>query len=117
MVLKELWVILLKLILEYKTGKSNIKVGRQGIDSIMLATNDTKMIPNTFEAAVVIENKDIPDTIEFVQLTSCLKKLRDHQSFHSVIALQWIGKYSLKMMTREYIKDSTRTLASKLVNW
>lgn len=71
---------------EYKNGKSNVKVGRQGIDSIMLATNDTKMIPNTFEAAV-IENKDIPDTsVRAAYIMS--QKLRDHQSFHSVIAFE-----------------------------
>lgn len=70
--------------LEYKNGKTNLKVGRQGIDSIMIATNDTKMIPNTFEAAV-IENKDIPDTtIRAGYITA--QKLRDHQTFHSVIA-------------------------------
>ncbi len=72
--------------LEYKNGKTNVKVGRQGIDSIMLATNDTKMIPNTFEAAV-IENKDIPDTtLRAGYIMS--QKLRDHQSFHSVIAFK-----------------------------
>lgn len=70
--------------LEYKNGKTNVKAGRQGIDSIMLATNDTKMVPNTFEAAV-IENKDIPNTtVRAGYIVS--QKLRDHQSFHSIIA-------------------------------
>lgn len=71
---------------EYKHGKTNVKVGRQGIDSMMLATNDTKMIPNTFEAAV-IENKDIPNTtLRAGYIMS--QKLRDHQSFHSIIAYE-----------------------------
>lgn len=70
--------------LEYKNGKTNVKVGRQGIDSVMIATNDTKMIPNTFEAAV-IENKDIPDTTVRAGYIMA-QKLRDHQTFHSVIA-------------------------------
>jgi hypothetical protein len=70
--------------LEYKNGKTNVKVGRQGIDSMMLATNDTKMIPNTFEAAVVT-NKDIPDTTIRAGYIMA-QKLRDHQTFHSVIA-------------------------------
>lgn len=75
--------------LEYKNGKTNVKVGRQGIDSIMLATNDTKMIPNTFEAAMV-ENKDIPNTtVRAGYIMS--QKLRDHQTFHSLIAY---AKYS-----------------------
>jgi hypothetical protein len=69
---------------EVKVGKTNLKVGRQGIDSMMLATNDTKMIPNTFEAAVV-ETKDIPNTtVRAGYIMS--QKLRDHQTFHSVIA-------------------------------
>lgn len=69
---------------EYKNGKTNVKVGRQGIDSIMIATNDTKMVPNTFEAAM-IENKDIPNTtVRAGYIVS--QKLRDHQSFHSIIA-------------------------------
>jgi hypothetical protein len=71
---------------EYKVGKTDAKVGRQTIDSIMLASNDTKMIPNTFEAAVV-ENKDIKDTsLRAGYIMS--QKLRDHQTFHSVIAFE-----------------------------
>lgn len=72
--------------LEYKAGKTNVKVGRQGIDSMMLATNDTKMVPNTFEAAVV-ENSDIPNTkLRAGYIMS--QKLRDHQTFHSIIAFE-----------------------------
>lgn len=69
---------------EYKLGKTDLKIGRQGIDSIMLATNDTKMIPNTFEAAV-IENKDIPNTTVRAGYVMS-QKLRDHQAFHSILA-------------------------------
>lgn len=69
---------------EFKAGKTDVKIGRQGIDTIMLATNDTKMIPNTFEAAMV-ENKNIPDTtIRAGYIMS--QKLRDHQTFHSILA-------------------------------
>ncbi|MBN2870229.1 MAG: OprD family outer membrane porin [Campylobacterales bacterium] len=76
---------------EYKNGKTNVKVGRQGIDSMMLATNDTKMIPNTFEAAV-IETKEIPDTTLRAGYIMA-QKLRDHQSFHSVIAYDSDSKF------------------------
>ena len=76
--------------LEYKAGKTDVKVGRQGIDSIMLATNDTKMVPNTFEAAVV-ENSDIANTkLRAGYIMS--QKLRDHQVFHSVIAYDSVSK-------------------------
>lgn len=71
---------------EYKAGKTDVKVGRQIIDSIMLASNDTKMVPNTFEAAV-IENKDIKNTsLRAGYIMS--QKLRDHQTFHSIIAFE-----------------------------
>lgn len=69
---------------EYKAGKTDVTVGRQMIDSMMLASNDTKMVPNTFEA-VMIENKDISNTkIRAGYIMS--QKLRDHQSFHSILA-------------------------------
>ncbi|MDD2829982.1 MAG: OprD family outer membrane porin [Sulfuricurvum sp.] len=76
--------------LEYKIGKTDAKVGRQGIDSIMLATNDTKMIPNTFTAALV-ENKDIKDTTLRAGYVMS-QKLRDHQSFHSILAYDSTSK-------------------------
>lgn len=73
--------------LEYKAGKNNFKIGRQGIDSMMLATNDTKMIPNTFEAAVLESKGILPDTtLRGAYIVS--QKLRDHQSFHSIIAFE-----------------------------
>lgn len=69
---------------EYKIGKTDLKVGRQMVESIMLASNDTKMIPNTFTAAVM-ENKDIQDTKVGIGYIMS-QKLRDHQTFHSIIA-------------------------------
>ena len=69
---------------EYKFAKSNVKVGRQIFESTMLRSNDTKMIPNTFEG-VVIESKDLEDTkLRVAYFTR--QKLRDHREFHSVIA-------------------------------
>lgn len=69
---------------EYKNGKTDVKAGRQIIESTLLASNDTKMVPNTFTAAV-IENKDLPDTKVRVGYIMS-QKLRDHQSFHSILA-------------------------------
>jgi len=42
-------------------GKTIVKLGRQEIDTPFADTDDVGMIPNTFEAGVLI-NKDIPDT-------------------------------------------------------
>lgn len=69
---------------EYKAGKSDVKIGRQIIESTLLSANDSKMVPNTFEAAV-IENKDVPNTkLRAGYITA--QKLRDHQVFHSILA-------------------------------
>lgn len=71
--------------LEYKKGKTNVKIGRQTIDTALVATHDTKMIPNTFEALMIV-NKDLPDTtVSAGYLMS--QKLRDHDKFHSLIAV------------------------------
>jgi len=70
--------------LEYKFAKSSIKVGRQIFESTMLRSNDTKMIPNTFEG-YSIESKDLADTkLRAAYFTR--QKLRDHRDFHSIIA-------------------------------
>jgi hypothetical protein len=69
---------------EYKTSKNDLKIGRQIIESTLLASNDGKMVPNTFEAAV-FETKLIPDTTARIGYVMS-QKLRDHQSFHSLIA-------------------------------
>lgn len=71
---------------EYSGVNNNLKIGRQMIESTLLASNDGKMIPNTFEAAI-FETKLIPDSkIRAGYITS--QKLRDHQSFHSIIAFE-----------------------------
>lgn len=70
--------------LEYKFAKSSVKVGRQIFESTLLRSNDTKMIPNTFEG-YSIESKDLSDTtLRAAYFTR--QKLRDHRDFHSVIA-------------------------------
>ena len=47
--------------LNYKFGNTNIKVGRQRLDTPLAGSDDARMLPNLFEAAVV-SNTDIEDT-------------------------------------------------------
>lgn len=47
--------------LQGQFGKTTVKVGRQQLDTPLAASDDARMIPNLFEAAVVI-NTDLPDT-------------------------------------------------------
>ncbi|MFK5975366.1 MAG: OprD family outer membrane porin [Sulfurovum sp.] len=47
--------------LNYKIGNTNIKVGRQKLNTPLAGADDARMLPNLFEAAV-ITNTDIEDT-------------------------------------------------------
>lgn len=70
--------------LEYTGFDSDVKLGRQIYEGFLIASNDTKMIPNTFEGLSVL-NKTVPDTsISAAYFTR--QKLRDHEDFHDVIA-------------------------------
>ncbi len=63
---------------------SEIKIGRQLVETFYTASNDTKMIPNTFEG-LVVSTKVIPKTsIKLAYLAT--QKARGHTQFHSVLA-------------------------------
>jgi len=47
--------------LNYKVGNTNVKVGRQELNTPLAGGDDARMLPNTFEAAVVT-NTDVKDT-------------------------------------------------------
>ncbi len=62
---------------------SQIHIGRQLVETFYTKSNDTKMIPNTFDG-VVAETNIIPHTqIKLAYLTK--QKLRDHTTSHSVL--------------------------------
>lgn len=63
--------------------KTQIIAGRQLVETFYTKSNDTKMIPNTFDG-LVVETKAIPDTgIKLAYLYE--QKLRDHTQAHSVL--------------------------------
>ena len=63
--------------------KSEIKAGRQLVETFYAKSNDTKMIPNTFDG-VVFDTKAVPDTpIRLAYLAK--QKLRGHTDAHSVL--------------------------------
>jgi hypothetical protein len=72
--------------LKYDFSKTSFVAGRQIFESFLTKSNDTKMIPNTFEG-YSFTTKEIPDTrirgAWFYQ-----QKLRDHQTFHDVITFK-----------------------------
>ena len=70
--------------LQYDFSKTTIKAGRQMFETVFTKSNDTKMIPNTFDG-VTATIKDIPKTT--IKLGYLAKqKLRDHTSAHDVLA-------------------------------
>ncbi|MDD3506097.1 MAG: OprD family outer membrane porin [Sulfurimonas sp.] len=76
-------VVLAQAYLQYDISKTSFKVGRQIFESALTASNDTKMIPNTFEG-VSVESKDIAKTtLKAAYFTA--QKLRDHTTFHDVL--------------------------------
>ena len=69
---------------QYDISKTSFKAGRQMVETVFTKSNDTKMIPNTFDG-VTTSIKDIPKTtIKLAYLAS--QKLRDHTVTHDVIA-------------------------------
>ena len=63
--------------------KTEIIAGRQLVETFYTKSNDTKMIPNTFDG-LVIDTKAIPDTgVKLGYLYE--QKLRDHTQAHSVL--------------------------------
>jgi hypothetical protein len=77
-------VSLAQLYIEYNSGKSSLKTGRLIFESLLTKSNDTKMIPNTFEG-VTLQSKFFDDiTYKIAYLTR--QKLKDHSHFHHVLA-------------------------------
>ena len=71
--------------LQYDYEDTSLQIGRQIVRSYLTKSNDTKMIPNTFEG-VTINNRSIPDTsLLLAYLTK--QKLRDHSTFHHLLAV------------------------------
>lgn len=75
--------VLAQAYLQYDIYQSEIKAGRQIFESFLTKSNDTKMIPNTFEGLTLV-SKDVPETtVKLGFLTA--EKNRDHTTFHDVI--------------------------------
>lgn len=75
--------VLAQAYLQYDISKTTFKGGRQIFQSVLTKSNDTKMIPNTFEGYSV-DTKEIPKT-RLRAAYFYAQKLRDHTTFHDVI--------------------------------
>ena len=63
--------------------KTRVIVGRQLVETFYAKSNDTKMIPNTFDG-IVFDTKAVPDTPIVIGYLA-EQKLRDHTQAHSVL--------------------------------
>ncbi|NPA82738.1 MAG: OprD family porin [Epsilonproteobacteria bacterium] len=69
--------------IEYKNHKTSVKYGRQIFESLLAKSNDSKMIPNTFEGWSLVSGYFPKTTMKAAYFTK--QKLRDHEDFHDVI--------------------------------
>jgi hypothetical protein len=72
--------------LEYNNGTVDVRGGRQLFESVFTKSNDTKMIPNTFDG-VSAAVKIAPKTKARVAWFGA-QKLRDHEDSHDVITFK-----------------------------
>ncbi len=72
--------------LEYNNGTVDVIAGRQLFESVFTASNDTKMIPNTFDG-VSASVKIAPKTKARLAWFGS-QKLRDHEESHDVITFK-----------------------------
>ncbi len=72
--------------LEYNNGTIDVKAGRQMFESVFTASNDTKMIPNTFDG-VSIAAKIAPKTTARAAWFG-KQKLRDHEDAHDLVTFK-----------------------------
>lgn len=69
--------------INYRLSKTDLRLGRQLVETFYTKSNDTKMMPNTFDG-LVLTTKDIPQTtLKAAYLYK--QKLRDHTTAHSVL--------------------------------
>ena len=107
--------------IQYDYSKTSIVAGRQIFESVFTKSNDTKMIPNTFDG-VSVTIKDIEKTtIQLAYFTS--HTLRDHTVAHDVLAYDPNDRWSQnddaavnKNLTVERIGDDNKLIIGSVTN-
>ncbi len=107
--------------LQYNFSKTTFIGGRQMVETVFTKSNDTKMIPNTFDG-VSASIKEIPQTN--IQLAYLAKqKLRDHTVSHDVLAFNPDDKWTEnddsainKNLTVDRIGDDNALIIGAITN-
>jgi len=107
--------------IQYDLSKTSIKAGRQMFETVFTKSNDTKMVPNTFDG-VTATIKELPKTT--IKLGYLAKqKLRDHTSAHDVLAFDPSNSWNEnddsavnKSLTVNKIGDNNKLYVASLTN-
>ena len=107
--------------LQYDFAKTSVVAGRQMFETVFTKSNDTKMVPNTFDG-VTATIKDVPQTT--IQLGYLAKqKLRDHTVAHDVLAFNPNDSWSEnddaavnKNLTVDRIGNDNKLLVGSVTN-
>jgi len=91
--------------LEYRYSHTHIKAGRQIFESFLTKSNDGKMIPNTFEGVSLVSHDMEATTLKAAYFTK--QKLRDHSSFHHVLAYGYVPGSPLEDYTQYTQNDDS----------
>lgn len=113
--------VLAQAYLQYDLAKTSLKVGRQLFETVFTKSNDTKMIPNTFDG-ITVTTKDLPQTT--MKLGYFVKqKLRNHTTAHDLLAFypndKWNGNDDSganKTLTPALIGDNNKLIVASVTN-
>ena len=104
--------------LQYDTSKTTIKAGRFMYESVFSKSNDTKMIPNTFDGIALSSKELEKTTLSLAYLAK--QKLRDHTSSHDVLAYDgWVQNDDSainKNLTVDRIGDDNKLIIASVTN-
>ncbi|MCD6172660.1 MAG: OprD family outer membrane porin [Sulfurimonas sp.] len=104
--------------LQYEINKTTFILGRQLFESVFTKSNDTKMIPNTFDGLTATIKEILKTTIQLAYMDK--QKLRDHTNSHDVIAVNdWEENDDSainKNLTVDRIGDNNKLLIATITN-
>lgn len=108
--------------IQYDYSKTTFIAGRQIFESFLTKSNDTKMIPNTFEG-YTLTTKELPKT-RIRGAWFYKQKLRDHETFHDVLTFKdgngnsWNNNDDAavhKGLTYNNLKNNGKTVNNSLI--
>jgi len=80
------FLVLGEAFLQWQGDKARLRAGRQLYESAFTASNDTKMIPNTFDGVTL--EFDGPAGVDLRAAWFSAQKLRDHRAAHDVLTFR-----------------------------